>query len=173
MAKTKEDGISFNELARISSDLNRLIDISDKTKFKRKVLYGVYKNLEKCRNEMETIRKQFKMPDEKYTEYIEKLIDLAEKHGAEVKRDNNGNRYIENEEVRKLGDEYKEASKELEKEYDKAIKKQEKINKENEDLLSDPLASPTWYKIALDEFPEEVSSAELPISLVLFGIVVE
>jgi len=155
---------SFNELVGISNSIHELLKKSKETKYDRKLLFGLNKNLKKAQEELEQLREQLLDPSEKYQEYITKLQYLAVECGGV--REIKDTQQIVKTEVE--GFDKKKFDKEgtkLSQEYKDVIDEANKLETQNRKFMAEKAADVDWQSLKLDWFPENVSIEDMPYEI--------
>lgn len=145
---------SLKELINIKNDIENFFDIEEK--ISTKLAYSLNKNKRIVNDEIETLKEKFEDGVEELEEYRKEIHSKLEKCGAKKEMTAQGNTQLVD--IDKVDvNEYEKEVEKLDKKYEKELAKQEEVNKKNNKMANEKVASPDFFKIEFDAFPDEIN----------------
>ena len=142
------------QLQKIRNSLKQALEEEDLNVTER---YAFLKNLRIVEDELEILQERLADPATGYDEYQQKAFNLLVECGGEAENLANGGRRIKD--MSKVDeDEFEKKIEELNKEYEKTLEKQQKINEGNLTMAKEKVAEVDWYLISRDELSTSKSS---------------
>lgn len=158
-----EKNVTFLDLKQMSDDIKNIVNIDKDHDFD--YVYNIRKILKKVKSEMENVRECLKDDVDEFSDYRQKLFELAENCGAE-KKENDGSVTLNFETDEFDEDKFTEKQKELEEEYKQTLEKQKEIQQHNKDIIENKEVEVDFPTIPKEAFSNEINFDELPDSLI-------